>query len=265
LPQNIIQAMTYKTPTQTLEAICEVGKKKSSSTIDQMILLGFMAGVFISLGGQFALVTGGNIPKVVSENPGISRLLFGATFPVGLMLVIVTGTDLFTGVTMVLVPPLLARRMSILSYLKTLIVSYLSNAIGCVAIAYFIIYWTQSGTDPWVDTVKAIAVKKCHGSFGSRFFPLMLSGIAANFLVTMAVYAAIAADDITGKFIAIWFPVAAFVACGFEHSIANWFFVPLGLFYKADVEWWRFPVVNLIPVTIGNAIGGSIFVGLVFW
>jgi formate/nitrite transporter len=253
--------MSFKTPHETLRALYDIGIKKSSQTFDQMILLGTLAGVFIAFGGILALNTGGNIPEIADAHPGIGKTLMGATFPAGLFMVVITGSDLFTGLTMQLTPALVSRKISFIHYMKSLVFSYITNCLGTLLIAYCLVYVTYSGTDPWVKTVKVMATKKMHNNFGYT----VISGIAANFLVNIAVFGSIAANDIIGKVAAIWIPIFTFVACGFEHSIANSFFVPLGLLYGADGDVGRYIWANLVPSTLGNIIAGVVFVGLLFW
>ncbi len=115
--------------------------------------------------------------------------------------------------------------------------------------------------DPWTASIVGIAQAKV----SQGFLVLLLKGIGCNWLVCLAVWLAVSSEDLTGKILGIWFPIMAFVAIGFEHSVANMYFIPAGIFYGAQVTWGQFLLNNLLPVTIGNVIGGAFFVGVVYW
>jgi formate/nitrite transporter len=140
--------------------------------------------------------------------------------------------------------------------------SYSGNLAGSLFVAFFLAYQSNLlNVPPWLSCVINISQEKV----SQHFWVLLLRGIGCNWLVCLAIWLAIASDDVTGKILGIWFPIMAFVALGFEHYIANMFFIPLGIYYGAQVSWYQFFVVNLIPVTLGNIIGGSFFVGVIYW
>jgi formate/nitrite transporter len=129
-------------------------------------------------------------------------------------------------------------------------------------VAFFLAYLTNlCAAEPYLSAVQGIA----SGKVSQGFVPLFFKGVGCNWLVCLAVWLAVASDDIAGKIWGIWWPIMAFVALGFEHSIANMFFIPLGIFYGAQVSWGQFFVTNLIPVTLGNIVGGAFFVGFIYW
>ncbi|TFH34328.1 MAG: formate/nitrite transporter family protein, partial [Dehalococcoidia bacterium] len=139
---------------------------------------------------------------------------------------------------------------------------YVGNFAGSLVVAYFLTFLTGLLLkDPWLSSIVGIA----EGKVSQGFLVLLLKGIGCNWLVCLAVWLAVSAEDVAGKILGIWFPIMAFVAIGFEHSVANMFFIPAGMLYGASVTWGQFLVGNLLPVTIGNVIGGAFFVGVVYW
>ncbi|MEI6222034.1 MAG: formate/nitrite transporter family protein [bacterium] len=254
--------MAFKSPAEIVATTIASGKNKIQLSIGKLILLGFLAGSYIALGGLLAIIVGGGIPAIKAENPGLQKLLFAGVFPVGLMLVVIAGAELFTGNTATLIPPLLSKTISWKGLLKNWGVVYISNFVGALFVAWAFAYGGKVfAQDPWLSSVKSIAVAKVSLDFTTLF----LKAVACNWLVCLAVWMAIAADDIAGKIIAIWFPIMAFVAMGFEHSIANMFFIPAGMFYGASVNLQQFLIGNLLPVTLGNIVGGAVFVGMGYW
>ncbi len=146
--------------------------------------------------------------------------------------------------------------------LKNWTIVYLGNFIGSLIVAYFLVYLTEVlMNSPSLDSAINIAVAKTSNPFYKTF----LKGIACNWMVALAMWLAYAAKDITGKILGIWFPVMAFVAMGFEHCVANMFFIPVAIFHGADITWMDFIVKNLIPATLGNIVGGALFVGTAYW
>ena len=254
--------MVAKSPQETIKAINKAGKAKSQMNFEKTLIMGFLAGVFIAFGGFLAVIVGGGMPEIKAANPGLQKLVFGGVFPVGLMLVVIAGAELFTGNTAVSVPGVLSGQISCFSWLRNLTLSYAGNLIGSLFVAYFLAYQTGSlSSEPWLSFTNAVSEFKVNQSF----WILFLKAIGCNWLVCLSIWMAVASDEISGKILGIWFPIMAFVTLGFEHSIANMFFIPLGIFYGAHVTWSQFFIVNLIPVTLGNIVGGSFFVGTIYW
>ncbi|EFC50483.1 predicted protein [Naegleria gruberi] len=245
------------------------GIRKSKLTIDQLIILSVMSGLFIGFAGTFALFTAGNCKTMEIDNPGLNKFFFGAVFPIGLILVIMLGTELFTGNNLVLLIGFFSRKwrnkkigLHYLQVSKNLLISFVFNVLGAALFAYLFVYLVQPTSDAhWVTTVKNIAVAKVAKSFGQ----IVLLAIVCNMMVTLAVFITNAATTVEGKIIGAWLPIMAFAATGFEHSIANTFFIPLAMMYGADVTAYQFLIDNLLPSTIGNIIGGSIVVGCFFY
>jgi formate transporter len=254
--------MAYKSPGLTLQAINAAGLTKAGLGFDKTLIMGFMAGAFIAFGGLLAVMVGGGAPGVKESNPGLQKLIFGGVFPLGLMLVVIAGAELFTGNTAISIPGVLSGRISWIAWLRNLFISYTGNLLGALFVAFFLSYETHLlATDPWLN----FTIKIAEAKVSSSFYVLFLKGIGCNWLVCLSIWLAIASEEVSGKILGIWFPIMAFVALGFEHSIANMFFIPLGMFYGAHATWTQFFVVNLIPVTLGNIVGGSLFVGAAYW
>jgi len=265
--------MSFKNPAETFAAVEAAGIKKSKIVYHKLIMQGFCAGAYIGVGGLFAVMVGGGVPAMKATDAqgtalpmvGVQKLLFGGVFPVGLMATIFTGAELFTGNCMCLVAPLVTGKIKLSGLLYNWILSYLGNFIGSVAMAACLAYYTGlMEADPWNSVIKAIADGKCdpdNHTWGRLFW----RGVGCNWLVCLAVWQAIAATDIGSKIWAIWWPIAAFVAIGFEHCVANMFFIPSGIFYGAETaNWGNFLYWNLPAVTLGNIVGGGLFIGMYY-
>jgi len=252
--------MTFKKPAEIVEAACTISKTKTETDPLKLLVLGFLAGAYIAFGGTVAIATGKGI--TAPELVGLSKLVFGGTFPVGLMLVIIAGSELFTGNT-ALVPPGCYKGVSKWSGLvKNWVLVYIGNLIGSVFLAYLCYAGGIFAKDPFLAGAKGIADAKVTLTFAQAFW----RGVGCNWLVCLAVWLALSAEDIAGKILGIWFPIMAFVAIGFEHSIANMYFIPLGIFYGATTaNWVNFFTANLLPVTLGNIVGGTFFVATIYW
>jgi formate transporter len=254
--------MPSKTPRDIVCAVDALGCAKAELDAGRLMLLGFLAGAYIAFGGLLAVIVGGGVAGIGSENPGLQRFIFAAVFPVGLMLVVIAGAELFTGNAATCIPAALSRRVAWRAVLRNWTLSYAGNLAGSLVVAYFLTYLTGLlSHGPWLASIVSIAESKVSQDFGI----LLLKGIGCNWLVCLGVWLAVSADDVAGKVLGIWFPIMAFVAIGFEHSVANMYFIPAGIFYGASVTWGQFFLNNLVPVTIGNVIGGTVFVGVVYW
>lgn len=253
-----------------------VGVAKAAMRLDRLIMLSVLAGAFISLGAVFStVVTAGS-----GMAPGISRLLGGLTFSLGLVLVVVAGAELFTGNALIVIATA-SRRVRVRALLRNWLIVYLGNFVGAMITALVVFgsgLYESAGGAPGV---RALGIAATKTSLGGR--EAVLLGVLANALVCLAVWLSLSARSVTDKILAVIFPVTAFVAAGFEHSIANMYFIPAGIFIKAwapsgfwtatgahaadypTITWHDFLIGNLLPVTIGNIIGGALLVGLVYW
>ena len=246
-------------------------KKKTELPIIKMFLLGICAGAFIAFGAEAANLASHNVTEV-----GIQRLIMGCVFPVGLMMVVLLGTELFTGNCM-MVASLCDRRIGIGALLRNWVVVYLGNLVGAAIIVLLVNGMGQLGySDAGLAalTIK-IANAKASMSFGAAF----CGGILCNILVCIAVLLAMASKSVIGKIAGIWFPIMAFVLSGFEHSVANMYYIPAGIFASmnpayaqaamdAGIQMTNCNVMgflsNIVPVTLGNIVGGAA-VALVIW
>ena len=249
-------------PQEVITIANELAYKKGNYKTSKTLILSFLAGAYIAFGGLLAIIVGGGSPGIAAQNPGITKFLFGAAFPLGLILVVIAGAELFTGNNAYFIPNILNKKQGISTMLKNWGLVYVGNFIGAVFVAYFITHLTHIvSSSPFVDSVHQIAIGKTSHTFLVTF----LKGIGANWLVCLAVWLAMAAKDVNSKIIALWWPVMAFVTFGFEHSIANMFFIPLAIFEGANITWSSFVIDNLIPATLGNIVGGAFFVGGLYW
>jgi len=256
---------SFKSPVETAKAISATAGSKNSANIVNVILLSFLAGAYIAFGGLLAVVASAGMLKAGAPI-GLEKFVFGAVFPVGLIIVVLAGSELFTGNVMFMTLGVLDGTASAGGLAKNWVISWIFNFVGALFVAYVLAF--MGGIVP-ADPTNAIAAKAIAVSEGKvklDFMTAMIRGIGCNWLVCLAVWLANASDDIIGKIVGIWFPIMAFVCIGFEHSVANMFFIPLGLFLGAKgVTWSTIIVGNLIPVTIGNIIGGAIFVACIYW
>lgn len=254
-----------------------VGVQKTRMNVPSLLALAVLAGAFIALGGMFATTVLAGADGVVPF--GISRLLSGVVFCLGLILVVVGGAELFTGNTL-MVMAWAAGEVRLREMLRAWAIVYIGNFVGAIGTAALVFLSGQylAGKGSVAGVALNLALAKVSLSFDHALF----LGILCNVLVCLAVWLAFGARSTTDKVLALLFPVSAFVVAGFEHSVANMYLIPLGLFIKAWAPaalWaeiggdaanyaaltWPAFFVSLIPVTIGNIIGGGVLVGLVYW
>lgn len=255
-------------PKEIAEHVESVGVTKANLPVFSMAALGVLAGGFIGLGAMYFTL-------VVSDPTlgfALSRVLGGVAFSLGLILVVIAGAELFTGNNL-LVMAWVSRRISLAKLLENLVVVYFANLFGAAGLAT-LVAWSghlnMSGGAVGRMAV-TIAAAKCDLPFAEAFFKAVL----CNVLVCLAVWIAMAGRNVADKILAIVFPISAFVAAGLEHSVANMYFIPLGIFVRdnaafADVPHlaaltWAGLFHNLLPVTLGNLVGGAGMVGLVYW
>jgi len=238
-----------------------------------------LSGAFLAFAGAASTMAAHNL-LANPETFGLGRLVAAAIFPCGLILVMIAGSELFTGNTMMLLP-LVQKRITLFAMLRNWGIVYTANLVGAVSMAFLVVLSGQLKLPP-SDLLGGITVTtaaiKCNFAFHEAF----LLGIFCNWLVCLAVWMSIAAKDLAGKVLVIFFPICAFVTAGFEHSIANMYFIPVGLFAAqcnpefievaravgAPMEalsWQNFFVKNLLPVTLGNIVGGGVCVAMVYW
>ena len=265
-------------PAQMSEKAELSGVRKATLDLPSSFTLAVLAGAFIALGAVFAttVVAGGSGPLPY----GVVRLLAGTVFSLGLILVLVAGAELFTGNNLI-VMAWASRRVSTGLLLRNWLVVYAGNFVGSIGTALLVYLGGQHGFGN--GAVGAAALATANAKTGLDFVQAVALGTLCNALVCLAVWLTLSARTVADKVLAIVPPIAAFVAAGFEHSVANMFFIPSGLFIKAgageafwtaigktaadypNLTWHNFLVHNLVPVTIGNIIGGAVLVGIVYW
>ena len=264
-------------PLEMAEKAEAVGARKVTLSFWKLFALSVLAGAFIALGAMFAT----NTAVGSSALPyGVARMLIGLTFCIGLILVVVGGAELFTGNVLMMVMALSSRKIGTRALLGNWVIVYLGNFVGSLGTAILVFLSKQyTFADGGVGEVALkIAASKMH--YG--FLQAVVLGILCNGLVCLAVWLTYSARSTGGKIVAIVFPITAFVASSFEHSIANMYYVPYALFIKdfdsafvtrladkapnlSSLTWGAFFLNNLLPVTIGNIIGGAGLVALIYW
>ena len=254
--------MNYFTPTEAADAFRIAAINKSKRSLPGFALMAILGGTFIALGGLLTVMVAGGMPQVAATNPGIVKFMAGALFPVGLIIVSITGADLFTSNCAAYTFPLLKKEIPILTIVKILVFSYLFNFVGAQFIAF--ILSSNVGlfdADPWRSYLHGYSSAKVNRDFMTIF----VKGIGANWLVCLGMFMGYTAKDTIGKCVGIWIPVMMFVTMGYEHSIANMFFIPAAIYTGAGITWNNFIITNLVPSTLGNIVGGMILVGCVYY
>lgn len=306
--------MNYFGPPEIAGVAAGISEKKKALSFGKLLILGILAGVYIGFGANLATVVGNDVAKYLGN--GFGQFIFGAVFSTGLMLVVIGGAELFTGNNMFMAIGALNGSCTWGDLLKNWVIVWIANFIGSLLLVYIIAFGFY-GTLPdgtvslglFKGAVGAKALLIAKGKLELTWSAAFCRAILCNWLVCMAVWLALASKDVTGKIFGIFFPIMAFVACGFEHSVANMFFIPMGLIVShipavvdlaaksiltadqtallaagkalppdaiaamaafktavANVFTWKtFLINNLVPVTLGNIVGGGFFVGAFYW
>eukprot|EP00890_Picochlorum_soloecismus_P004791 jgi/Picsp_1/5312/NSC_02673-R1_formate nitrite transporter len=246
-------------PAAIYQKAAEMGAYKASLPWWKIIILGAIAGCYVALGGALLLTVGPNCPGLAQSNPGLQKYIMGAIgFPYALLAILTCGAELFTGNTALVTVAVYEGKTNLKGLLKSWLCSYTGNMIGC---ALGIALFYNTGLMPqFTNGAEALALYKTASPLKETF----LKAIAANWFVCLAVWQSLAAQSFGGKFIACLGPVSAFVCVGLEHCIANMFFVPLGILAGANVGLGKFITSNLIPVTLGNILAGTVLVATVY-
>lgn len=283
-------------PAQMVNMAYNAGKYKGDLPIIQLFLRGIMAGVYIAVGAGFATVASTGVAPLLGA--GVGKLIAGAVFPIGLIAIVLTGMELFTGDAMLLPMAVWAGKSTIGKLAQNWTFVYLGNLVGSLAFAAMMVVapftqgnFTAAEPNAFGLTAVTIAIGKVltYKSAGNMgLLSVFISGIGCNFIVCLAVLLAITAQDVIGKMAAIWFPIMSFVVIGFEHSVANMYFIPAGKFLidsfpalvtKADAKgalvfpllakygglsWADMWLWNILPVTLGNIVGALIVIGATY-
>lgn len=260
-------------PAEMAQRAEQLGVKKSQMDALTIFVLAILAGAFIALGAIFATTVateGATLPY------GVNKLLTGFVFCLGLILVVVAGAELFTGNNLI-VMAWANRKVSTQDLLRNWFIVYIGNFVGSIATAVLMFLTKQYQFNDGAIGQTALGI--ANGKVNLEFVQAIALGIMCNALVCLAVWLTYSARSTLDKIAAIIFPITAFVAAGFEHSVANMYFIPIGLLIKAydgdfanatgldltDLTVERFLVANLLPVTLGNIFGGSVMVAAVYW
>lgn len=264
-------------PAEIAKRIAEVSKKKSGLDLFRLFVLGVMGGSFIALGAQFYTI----VIHDSSLSMGLTMLIGGVAFSLGLILIVLAGAELFTGNTL-MVMGFVERVITSRQLLRNWGIVYLGNFVGALFIVLLMYYSRQWGLDNDMVGAKALLIANSKVNLG--FFTAFTRGILCNVLVVLAIWLCFGARTTVDKVLVIVFPITAFVASGFEHCVANMYFIPMGMILKGEpsvtaaastmtgavftaqnLNWYGFIVRNLIPVTLGNIVGGALLVGLAYW
>lgn len=268
-----VPSLDDKGPKIIAETVAQsIGVAKATSPWISLFVLGIMAGAYIGFGGLFALTVTFDMDP--SLGIGMKKLVTGGAFSIGLMLVVIAGGELFTGNNL-MVSSVITGKVTWKNVLAKWGIVYVANFLGSILLALLFYYsglW-KTGGHALGETAVKIAAAKVNLELGEAF----VRAVGCNWMVCLAVWMALASRQVIGKIFAIFFPIMGFVAIGFEHCVANMYFIPSGIILSSwaglapagvdlsALSWSGFVFNNLIPVTIGNTIGGVVFVGLGYW
>ena len=282
--------MVFHPPVAIVAKAGDAGKYKVGLPAWNMIIRGFMSGAYIAMGGALATVcstgiaysaaqiTAGAVPGGFAS-AGMAQLVLGAVFPVGLIITVLTGAELFTGDVMLAPMAAFIHKISWAQVLTLWVFVYIGNLIGSLFWAYLMangpfVTWDAAGAATITAFgSRAIAIAGAKVSYVGMMgmWSAFLKAIGCNYLVNLAILLGICSDDMVGKFFGIWFPIMAFVSSGLEHSIANMYFIPAGIMTSmltgvpTTANWVNMWTANVIIVTLGNIVGGLFFVGILYW
>jgi formate/nitrite transporter len=260
--------MTAREPQEMAQVAAETGAKKAHRTWDRVLVSSFLAGAYIAFGALVAItVSSGLDPATWGTLP---TLFMGAAFTLGLVLVIIAGSDLATG-NMMLVPLSAMRgKIGMGDVARNLTLVLLGNLVGAVFVAFFLAVQTgvigHAGADGSAGlTYERLAAIAAAKATGESHWQVFLRGVGCNWLVCLAVWMSLAAKNVSGKILAIFFPIMAFVAMGFDHVVANMFFLPAAIFAGVPGVGWADTVLNWLLAGAGNLVGAVVFVATSYW
>ena len=272
--------MVTFSPAQVCVKVGSAGKTKGCLPAGNMFVLAFLAGAYIAMGAALATVGSTGVADVLGA--GIAQFILGALFPIGLVLVVLTGAELFTGDAMFAPMAVLQGHTGLKGLIYLWIVVYIGNLIGSLFMAFLVSYgpytaWDAAGVaTATAFGTRAIAIATAKVSyFGPMgILSVFFKGILCNWLVCLALFLGLAADEVVSKILAIWFPIMAFVATGFEHCVANMYFIPAGIITNmianggadtAVLNWGTMWPNNIIWSTRGNIVGAVIFMAVIYY
>lgn len=244
-------------PEQILQATVEKGVVKGTGSTLTLSLLGFLGGMYISLGYLAYIRVVGGMPH---EWGSLAVFIGAAVFPIGLICILMGGGELITGNMMVVPVAWLAKRISLAQWGRNWLIVTLANLVGAFFVAWFFGHYVGLTEGAVLEKTIAVAEGKVAADFGRA----LVSGIGCNWMVCMGVWLCYGAHSFSGKILGIWFPVMIFVLVGFQHVVANMFVIPAAIWAGADISWAQFGW-NMVSVYLGNVIGGAVFVGTLYF
>ncbi len=267
----------YLTPAEICTATVETGLKKAAMPAIRSFVLAILAGAFIAFASEGSNMAAFNLLAEPSTY-GLGKALAGAVFPTGLMLVVIAGGELFTGNTLMFMG-MAEKKLGLWDVLRNWGIVYAGNFVGGLLIAHMM---AQSGLfNSGAHLLGGMTIRIAAGKTSLPFLSAFYLGIMCNWLVCLAVWMAYGSKDIVSKCFAVFFPIWLFITSGFEHSVANMYYISAGIFAKSNplwasasglsaealdaLNWGTFLLKNLLPVTLGNIVGGGIFVGMAYW
>ena len=262
------------TPAEIADFTVNVGVKKANLSVVNQFILGILAGAFIAFGAQAS-----NMATHTISDVSTAKFIGGLIFPAGLMLVLTAGAELCTGNSLMIMA-LAERKITLMQLLRSWVVVYFGNLAGSVLVALLISWSGQLSYTGGL--LGGVTLKAAAGKISLPFAQAFVLGILCNWLVCLAVWASFGAKDGVSKAVCVFFPIWLFVASGFEHSVANMYYIPAGILAKSaytvkalelgvsqaaidSLNWCTMFTRNLLPVTLGNILGGAGFVGCVYW
>jgi len=264
-------------PSEITDYTIATSQERAGASVQKLLILGILAGAFIAFAAEGSNMAAFNL-FADPTTFGLGKALAGVVFGTGLMLVVLAGGELFTG-NVLMLTAVLDHKVTVSKMLRNWIIVYVGNFLGSLLIAYMMANsgLFGSGADMLGAVTVRIAVYKVNLDFLQAFY----LGIMCNWLVCLAVWISSGAESMAGKIFSIFFPIWLFITSGFEHCVANMYYIPAGILAKSSLSyadlsnlsqealnsltWSSFAINNLIPVTLGNIVGGGIFVGMAYW
>ncbi|MDO5847148.1 MAG: formate/nitrite transporter family protein [Methanocorpusculum sp.] len=271
--------MVTFSPAQVCNKIAAAGKGKCGLSSGNMLIRAFLAGAYIAIGAALATVGSTGVADVLG--PGVAQIVLGALFPIGLVLVVLTGAELFTGDAMFAPMAIAQGKTSFGRLIKLWVLVYIGNLIGSLFMAFLVsvgpfVTWSAAGAaTATAFGVRAMAIAAAKISYTGvmGIISCFFKGIVCNWLVCLALFLALAADEVISKIVAIWLPIMTFVAAGFEHCVANMYFIPAGIFTSLITGAEKFQVTdlfttmwtnNIIWATLGNIVGAVVMIVIIY-
>ncbi|GAB7342557.1 hypothetical protein MBLNU457_g0734t1 [Dothideomycetes sp. NU457] len=246
----------------THRLIAQAGVTKAKLPWVDLIVKSFLGGVYISMGALFDLIVQGGAPGLRASSPSLATLLGGLVFPVGFVLILLTNMELATSNMFSMAFSTLARKTTLYDLGRNWVVSYIGNLCGCLFFAGILTWWADIFT---TDAEIAYVVSQAEGRVNINWGYNFSRAIGCNWLVGIALYMGTSGRDNVSKIYGIFVPITTFVVLGYQHCIANFFLIPIGMFYGTNFGVGKFIYNSVIPVTLGNIIGGAFFMGFSHW